>query len=100
MWGNFGKNPRRREVEWPKHKLKIELKKKQAIEDVALRVLWTADDTLSVKLPELLDIEPLDRPEEDVEEEEVEETENGEETENNENDEEKAQSITGESEKK
>ena len=53
-----------------------------------------------MKLPELLDIEPLDRPEEDVEEEEVEETENGEETENNENDEEKAQSITGESEKK
>ena len=22
MWGNFGKNPRRREIDWPQHKLK------------------------------------------------------------------------------
>ena len=70
MWGNFGKNPRRREVEWAGHKLKIELKKKQAIEDVALRVIWTADDTLSVTLPELIDTVPLAKPVEDAAEEE------------------------------
>jgi len=27
MWGNFGKNPRRREIEFENHKLKVELKK-------------------------------------------------------------------------
>lgn len=63
MWGNFGKNPRRREIEFENHKLKVELKKGQAIEDVALRVIYTSDDTLSFKLPESISIPPLNPPE-------------------------------------
>ena len=97
MWGNFGKNPRRREVEWQDRKIRVELKKEQAIEDVALRVIYTKDDTLNLRLPDESRVESMAPPEPDVEEEEEEEEPANDEEETEEP--EKAKSIT-ESEKK
>jgi len=105
LWGNFGKNPRRREVEWSEHKLKIELKKDQAIEDVALRVIYTDSDTLNLKLPELISTEPLSPPlpDEAETEEVLEDDETVKPAEDGEVEGEQkvpAESVTGESEKK
>ena len=50
IWANILKNPRKRQIEAPRG-IKIELKKEHATEDIALRLIWSADDKYTVKFP-------------------------------------------------
>jgi len=50
IWANILKNPRKRLIEAPRD-IKIELKKEHASEDLALRLIWSADDKYTVKFP-------------------------------------------------
>jgi hypothetical protein len=50
IWANILKNPRKRLIEAPGD-IQIELKKEHASEDVALRLIWSADDKYTVKFP-------------------------------------------------